>query len=117
MSEHQIKFYQTGTFTVGNRLLQPDQRSGQANIVRYNSLNSGHRACQGCGEALGARYAVDAAMRATEGRLIAANATGCLEVFSTPYPGNQLAAALVPFSFRQHGCCRIRYGSGCTRQG
>ena len=67
MSEHQIKFYQTGTFTVGNRLLQPDQRSGQANIERYNSLNSGHRACQGCGEALGARYAVDAAMRATEG--------------------------------------------------
>ena len=27
MSEHQIKFYQTGTFTVGNRLLQPDQKS------------------------------------------------------------------------------------------
>jgi pyruvate ferredoxin oxidoreductase beta subunit len=25
-------------------------------------------------------------MRATQGRLIAANATGCLEVFSTPYP-------------------------------
>ena len=25
-------------------------------------------------------------MRATEGRLIAVNATGCLEVFSTPYP-------------------------------
>ena len=46
----------------------------------------GHRACQGCGEALGARYAVDAAMRATDKQLIAANATGCLEVFSTPYP-------------------------------
>ena len=29
---------------------------------------------------------VDAAMRATDGRIIAANATGCLEVFSTPYP-------------------------------
>src|SRR5204862_23145 len=41
---------------------------------------------QGCGEALGARYAIDAAMRATGNRLIAANATGCLEVFSTPYP-------------------------------
>jgi pyruvate ferredoxin oxidoreductase beta subunit len=53
---------------------------------RSNSINSGHRACQGCGEALGARYAVDAAMRATKGQLIAANATGCLEVFSTPYP-------------------------------
>src|SRR6266498_522204 len=53
---------------------------------RTNSLNSGHRACQGCGEALGARYAIDAAMQATSNRLIAANATGCLEVFSTPYP-------------------------------
>jgi len=81
-----IKFYQTGTFTVGNRLLSPEQRSVQASPERNNSLNSGHRACQGCGEALGARYAVDAAMRATQGQLIAANATGCLEVFSTPYP-------------------------------
>jgi pyruvate ferredoxin oxidoreductase beta subunit len=81
-----VKFYQTGTFTVGNRLLAPEQRSVQASTERSNSLNSGHRACQGCGEALGARYAVDAAMRATNNQLIAANATGCLEVFSTPYP-------------------------------
>ena len=81
-----IKFYQTGTFTVGNRLLSPEQRSVQSSLERSNSLSSGHRACQGCGEALGARYAVDAAMRATDGQLIAANATGCLEVFSTPYP-------------------------------
>lgn len=82
----QVKFYQTGTFTVGNRLLAPEQRSVQASVERNNSLNSGHRACQGCGEALGARYAIDAAMRACGNRLIAANATGCLEVFSTPYP-------------------------------
>jgi pyruvate ferredoxin oxidoreductase beta subunit len=81
-----VKFYQTGTFTVGNRLLAEDQRSVQANMHRTNSLNSGHRACQGCGEALGARYAIDAAMQATENQLIAVNATGCLEVFSTPYP-------------------------------
>jgi pyruvate ferredoxin oxidoreductase beta subunit len=81
-----IKFYQTGTFTVGNRLLSPEQRSVQASQERTNALNSGHRACQGCGEALGARYAIDAAMRATGNQLIAANATGCLEVFSTPYP-------------------------------
>jgi pyruvate ferredoxin oxidoreductase beta subunit len=82
----EIKFYQTGTLTVGNRLLDPTERSVQSSIARDNSLTSGHRACQGCGEALGARYAVDAAMRATGGQLIAANATGCLEVFSTPYP-------------------------------
>ncbi|OGB08049.1 MAG: pyruvate ferredoxin oxidoreductase [Burkholderiales bacterium RIFCSPHIGHO2_12_FULL_61_11] len=86
MEQTVVKFYQTGTFTVGNRLLAPEQRTVQANTERSNSLNSGHRACQGCGEALGARYAIDAAMRATDGQLIAANATGCLEVFSTPYP-------------------------------
>jgi pyruvate ferredoxin oxidoreductase beta subunit len=86
MEQSTVKFYQTGTFTVGNRLLSPDQRSVQADVQRKNSLNSGHRACQGCGEALGARYAIDAAMAATDGQLIAANATGCLEVFSTPYP-------------------------------
>jgi pyruvate ferredoxin oxidoreductase beta subunit len=81
-----VKFYQTGTFTVGNRLLAEGQRSVQADMHRTNSLNSGHRACQGCGEALGARYAIDAAMQATGNHLIAVNATGCLEVFSTPYP-------------------------------
>jgi pyruvate ferredoxin oxidoreductase beta subunit len=85
-SQAPVKFYQTGTFTVGNRLLDPAQRSVQASLERSNSLDSGHRACQGCGEALGARYAIDAAMRATNNQLIAANATGCLEVFSTPYP-------------------------------
>jgi pyruvate ferredoxin oxidoreductase beta subunit len=86
MAFQPIKFYQTGTFTVGNRLLPPETRSVQANMRRTNSLNSGHRACQGCGEALGARYAIDAAMEATAKQLVAANATGCLEVFSTPYP-------------------------------
>jgi pyruvate ferredoxin oxidoreductase beta subunit len=86
MPLQQIKFYQAGSFVVGNRLLDQDQRSVQARMERSNTLTSGHRACQGCGEALGARYALDAAMRATGGRLVAANATGCLEVFSTPYP-------------------------------
>src|ERR671922_338499 len=86
MPYQQIKFYQSGSFAVGNRLLDPEQRTVQSRRERSNTLTSGHRACQGCGEALGARYALDAAMRATGGRMIAANATGCLEVFSTPYP-------------------------------
>ena len=81
-----LKFYQKGTLTVGNRLVDEAERTVQASLARSNSLTSGHRACQGCGEALGARYAIDAAMRATEGDLIAVNATGCLEVFTTPYP-------------------------------
>jgi pyruvate ferredoxin oxidoreductase beta subunit len=81
-----IKFYQTGTLTVGNRLLDAENRSVQSTIDRSNSLTSGHRACQGCGEALGARYVVDTAMREADKKLVAVNATGCLEVFSTPYP-------------------------------
>ena len=81
-----VKFFQTGSYAVGGHLLEPGQRSVQADPRRSNTLTSGHRACQGCGEALGARYVLDTAMRAASGRLIAANATGCLEVFSTPYP-------------------------------
>jgi pyruvate ferredoxin oxidoreductase beta subunit len=86
VAQQPVKFFQTGSFAVGNRLLGPGQRSVQARTDRSNTLTSGHRACRGCGEALGARVALDAAMRATGGNLIAANATGCLEVFSTPFP-------------------------------
>ena len=86
MTETRVHFYQVGSFAVGNRLLSDADRTVQASRERTNSLDSGHRACQGCGEALGARYALDAAMRATGGRLVAVNATGCLEVFSTPFP-------------------------------
>ena len=81
-----LKFYQKGTLTVGNRLIDERERNVQASRDRSNSLTCGHRACQGCGEALGARYAIDAAMSASGGQLIAVNATGCLEVFTTPYP-------------------------------
>ena len=86
MAVQRIKFYQTGSFAVGNRLLDPDQRSVQADAGRTNSLTKGHRACQGCGEALGARYVLDTVMRATGNQMVTVNATGCLEVFSTPSP-------------------------------
>ena len=86
MSETRVHFYQVGSFAVGNRLLSAGERTVQSDRRRTNSIDSGHRACQGCGEALGARYALDAAMRVTSGQLVAVNATGCLEVFSTPFP-------------------------------
>jgi pyruvate ferredoxin oxidoreductase beta subunit len=86
MAAERVKFYQVGSFAVGNRLLAPESATVQADGCRTNSLTSGHRACQGCGEALGARYVLDAAMRASNGRMVTVNATGCLEVFSTPYP-------------------------------
>ena len=81
-----VRFYQVGSFAVGNRLVRRAERTMQSDAERPNSLTSGHRACQGCGEALGARYAIDAAMSSTGGRMVAVNATGCLEVFWTPYP-------------------------------
>jgi len=86
MPQERIKFYQIGSFAAGNRLLPADLRSVQSLPERSNALTCGHRACQGCGEALGARYALDTVMRATKGKMIAVNATGCLEVFSTPFP-------------------------------
>jgi pyruvate ferredoxin oxidoreductase beta subunit len=81
-----VKFYQVGSRAVGNRLLDPALRTAQADPDRRNALNSGHRACQGCGEALAARYVLDTAVAETGGKLVTVNATGCLEVFSTPYP-------------------------------
>jgi pyruvate ferredoxin oxidoreductase beta subunit len=45
-------------------------------------LKSGHTACAGCGQAIGARIVVDTAGKNT----IIANNTGCLEVFTTKYP-------------------------------
>jgi len=88
-----IRFYQTGSFAAGNRLLPVELRGVQSSATRPNALTCGHRACQGCGEALGARYALDAVLRATKGKLIAVNATGCLEVFSTPFPENSWQVA------------------------
>ena len=86
MPSERIRFYQTGSVAAGNRLLPADLRSIQSLPDRSNALTCGHRACQGCGEALGARYALDAVLRATKGKVIAVNATSCLEVFSTPFP-------------------------------
>ena len=46
------------------------------------ALSSGHRACGGCGQIIAARLAAEAAGPNT----IISNATGCLEVTTTPYP-------------------------------
>ncbi|MEW6170029.1 MAG: thiamine pyrophosphate-dependent enzyme [Candidatus Omnitrophota bacterium] len=45
-------------------------------------FTSGHSACAGCGQAIAARLVVET----TGEKTIIANNTGCLEVFSTPYP-------------------------------
>ena len=66
-ADDQVKFYQTGTLHRRQPAARPKpSASVQASTDRTNSLTCGPPACQGCGEALGARYAIDAAMRATE---------------------------------------------------
>ncbi|MBI4297357.1 MAG: pyruvate ferredoxin oxidoreductase [Chloroflexi bacterium] len=47
-----------------------------------HTFASGHSACSGCGEALGARLV----LRAAGKNVILTTATGCLEVFSANYP-------------------------------
>lgn len=49
---------------------------------RFTGISSGHRACLGCGEALAARLVTEAAGP----DVMIANATGCLEIFTTPWP-------------------------------
>ncbi|MDH3573109.1 MAG: thiamine pyrophosphate-dependent enzyme [Desulfobacteraceae bacterium] len=60
-----------------------NQNAEELNKVEKKDLfTSGHRACGGCGQALAARLVQDASGENT----IACVATGCLEVFSSPYP-------------------------------
>ena len=65
----------------------PPREEGHADTPReaqqkFRGLDSGHRACQGCGEALAARLVMESAGP----DVMVANATGCLEVFTTPWP-------------------------------
>ncbi|MCK5160902.1 MAG: pyruvate ferredoxin oxidoreductase [Candidatus Aureabacteria bacterium] len=53
-------------------------------------FTNGHRGCAGCGAAIVARHV----LMATDGNVVVANATGCLEVFSTIFP---FTAWNVPF--------------------
>ncbi|MCX5997366.1 MAG: pyruvate synthase subunit PorB [Chloroflexi bacterium] len=51
-------------------------------ITSREYIASGHRACSGCGEVLAMRYVCKALGRNT----IISNATGCMEIISTPLP-------------------------------
>jgi pyruvate ferredoxin oxidoreductase beta subunit len=51
-------------------------------IPTFEALASGHRACQGCAEILALRLA----LKAAGPNVIVANATGCMEVVTTPFP-------------------------------
>ena len=52
------------------------------NNIKKSLLAPGHRGCAGCGQMIAARFVADTLGPNT----IIANATGCLEVVTTPYP-------------------------------
>lgn len=54
-------------------------------------ISSGHNACAGCGQL----SAVQSVMRALGNDVIIANATGCLEVTTTPYPQSAWGVAWI----------------------
>ena len=62
--------------------MAPDMNKLRDEQPRFCGLESGHRACQGCGEALAARLVMEGAGP----DVMVANATGCLEVFTTAWP-------------------------------
>ena len=51
-------------------------------VTSKEYISSGHRACSGCGEVLAVRYVCKALGRNT----IISNATGCMEIISSPLP-------------------------------
>jgi pyruvate ferredoxin oxidoreductase beta subunit len=79
-------FCQAAAFAAGSGLPAEDRCSTPSAAAPGQSLDPGQCSCEGCGEALGARHAIDAAMRATGNLLITVNATGCLGAFPAPNP-------------------------------
>lgn len=60
----------------------PNQTISKPKLKNKFLFAPGHRACAGCGQAIAAKTVVEALGPET----IIANATGCLEVTTTPYP-------------------------------
>jgi len=61
-------------------------------------FSCGHRACQGCGETVALRQILKATGRNT----IVANATGCSEIISSPYPTSAWHVPWIHVAFENH---------------
>jgi pyruvate ferredoxin oxidoreductase beta subunit len=70
-------------------------RIGPKNIPPEEFFVQGHRACQGCGEVLALRLIMKAAGRDS----IVSNATGCMEIISTPFPITSWAVPYIHVAF------------------
>jgi pyruvate ferredoxin oxidoreductase beta subunit len=73
----------------------------------------GHRACGGCGAALAARLILDAAGKDT----IVCSSTGCMEVFSTPYPETAWKIPWIHSLFENNSAVASGVEAALKRQG
>jgi len=83
------------------------------NQPRYEGIESGHRACLGCGEALAARLVTEAAGP----DVMIANATGCLEIFTTPWPESSWRLPWMHSLFENTGAIAAGMESALKAQG
>ena len=74
---------------------------------------SGHRACAGCGEALGLRHIVKASGKNS----IVVMSTGCSEVFSTPYPETSWNIPWIHCAFENNASVAAGIDSALKAQG
>jgi len=73
----------------------------------------GHRACAGCGQASAVRMIMELAAP----NCIVANATGCLEVFSTPYPETAWGVPWIHSLFENHPAVASGIEAALRKQG
>ena len=76
-------------------------------------LLPGHRACAGCGQASAVRIVMEAAGP----NVIVANATGCLEVFSSPHPETAWGVPWIHSLFENHPAVASGIEAALKKQG
>ena len=74
-------------------------RFGKRQVTTREYFTSGHRACQGCGEALAVRLVCKMFGENT----IIANATGCMDVVSSQFPYTAWSVPWIHTPVREHG--------------
>ena len=80
---------------------------------RFRGIESGHRACLGCGEALAARLVLESAGP----DVMIANATGCLEIFTTPWPESAWRVPWIHSLFENTGAVAAGMEAALKAQG
>ncbi|MFW5836940.1 MAG: pyruvate synthase subunit PorB [Desulfovibrionaceae bacterium] len=80
------------------------------NMPTEKGISSGHRACQGCVEVLAMGMIMKAAGRDT----IVANATGCMEIITSPYPETAWLTPWIHVAFENTGAVASGIESALT---